>query len=157
MSRKHTERIEEMDMIVYLIRFDKSVDLQEYYKIAGWIRKKWGYDKIINGLWEIDYKPLIRGNGFKGIYGYLQPLINIIYFEKRAELSREKHKIPEKHKEPRKSEQESIDEAAQEMIKKYEHLFSLRRFLSGGELLENKKELIKIKDKLEGYGYENVG
>ena len=151
-KQKTTERDEQLQMIVYLIWFNKKFPKWKYYKPAGWILKMFSYEAIIDELWTIDFEPLIKGSGFNGLYAFLRPrlvMAEIKFREKKAELDKKKHSVPH---EKRESTQANI--YFKNIIEEHNQLTTKRVFLKGHNRRIAEARIIEIKKILERYGYE---
>jgi len=76
MNKKYDRQ--KLERIVDMIKINRTgVTAQDWFKLAGWILKRWNYDHVIQILPEIDLNKLNFNSIGENVYAYLQYYINI--------------------------------------------------------------------------------
>jgi hypothetical protein len=92
MNKKYDRK--KLEKIVDMIKINRTgITAQDWFKLAGWILKRWNYDHVIQVLpkKEIDLSKLNFNSIGENVYAYLQYHININI----QELRNKKDKIKE--------------------------------------------------------------
>lgn len=144
-ERKKTKRDLHLDGIVKLIHFDKQIPEWKFYKVAGWILRKWSYETTIAKIEKLDFTDLIKGNGFNGIYGFLRANLITAHFEKKAEIQKAKHFKPDQK---RKTPQDDFMKRSRDRLKT---LTSMRTLYPDSKRRDVEQEINLIKNKLRRY------